>query len=356
MPRNIGFVIGAFKQPQVLAQIESEHYPIHEFILFLRRNKARAFYYDDLKRLNPEGFEALKAEGSLAWGMPGVVSSVEPPLDTILATGEDVGLPLALDSSTEKLRLPIYIITHGFLVRNAHLMESVRRMDHVQFLCLSEQLRNMVVKRFGVPEWRVTNTGYGLDTRFFRPAKNPSSARPLIVSAGAANRDYRTLVKAVKTLDVDVKIAADSTWCPTRIDIDIDRLAPNIEVRSYGDYERLRELYAEASFVVVPLLPAPFACGYAVIVEAMGMGKAVVVTKTESHSDFVIDGETGYYVRPGDVWELREKIEHLLAHPELTRQMGQRGRLRIERNFSVEKYCERLESAIGRATPLEVNS
>ena len=353
MAQNIGFVIGAFKQPQVLAQIESECYPIHEFILFLRRNKARAFYYDDLKRLDPDRFESLKAEGSLAWGMPAVVSSVDPPLDLILATGEDVGLPLALDTTTEKRRLPIYIITHGFLVRNAHAMESVSKMDHVHFLCLSEKLRKIVVERFGVPEWRVTNTGYGLDTRFFRPATSTSSARPLIVSAGAANRDYRTLVKAVETLDVDLKIAAASTWCPTHINIDIDSLPPNIEIRSYGDYERLRELYAAASFVVVPLLPAPFACGYAVIVEAMGMGKAVVVTKTESHSDFVIDGETGYYVRPGDVRELQDKIKHLLSRPELTRLMGQRGRLTIERNYSVEKYCERLENAIEEVTRVE---
>ena len=346
MPRNIGFVIGAFMQPQILAQIENRRYPIHEYILFLRRNHARAFYYDDLKRLDPERFEVLKAEGSLAWGMPRVVSSVDPPLDTVLATGEDVGLPLALDESAQKHRLPLYVITHGFVVRYADAMEAVRCMDHVRFLCLSEQLKTMLVNKFGVPESRVTNTGYGVDTRFFRPAKDSSFSKPLIVSAGAANRDYRTFVNAVETLAVDVKIAADSAWCPTVIDIDIDRLPPHIEVHSQGDYSGLRELYAKASFIVVPLLPAPFACGYAVIAEAMAMGKAVIATQTESHSDFVIDGETGYYVRPGDVQDLREKIEYLLAHPAWAREMGQRAQLRIEQNFSVEKYCERLEREI----------
>jgi glycosyltransferase involved in cell wall biosynthesis len=224
-------------------------------------------------------------------------------------------------------------------------MDAVRSMDHVRFLCLSEQLKTMLINKFGIPESRVTNTGYGVDTRFFRPAKDSSFSKPLIVSAGAANRDYRTFVNAVETLDVDVKIAADSAWCPTVIDIDSDRLPPHIEVHSQGDYYRLRELYAKASFIVVPLLPAPFACGYAVIAEAMAMGKAVIATQTESHSDFVIDGETGYYVRPVDVQDLREKIEYLLAHPALAREMGQRARLRIEQNFSVEKYCERLERA-----------
>jgi glycosyltransferase involved in cell wall biosynthesis len=319
-----------------------------EYALFLNRNKARAFYYDDLKQLDPQLFKVLEAANLLALGLPKAVHSVAPPVEMILAISEEVGLPLALDIQARKLRIPVYIITHGFLVRTSRTMETVRLMENVRFLCLSEQLKELLVDRFKVPESRVQNVGYGVDVRFFYPVEAPC-ARPTIVSAGAANRDYRTLVQAVRSLNAEVKIAADSAWYPTRIDIERDRLPANVEARSYKDYINLRQLYAKASFVVVPLRQAQFACGYAVILEAMAMGRPVIATKTESHGDFIIDGETGYYVRPGDDGDLREKIEHLLANPELAQQMGKRARIRVERHFSCEVYCERLERAIAPA-------
>ena len=345
MLRNLGYVMGSIKQPQVFAGIESGRHPLTDYALFLRRNPARAIYYDDVARADARFFEVLKARDLLAWGPPRAVYSLDPPVDAILATGEDVGLPLALEAKARKLRPTIYIITHGFVARDRHLTKSVARLENVRFLCLSERLKQIMIEQFEVPEWRAANTGYGVDVRFFSPVASWRS-RPVIVSAGITNRDYHTLLQAVRPFDVDVKIAADSAWYPRSLDMQSASLPPNVEMRSYGDYLNLRRLYGEAAFVVVPLHPASFACGYAVIVEAMAMGKAVIATKTASHGDFIVDGETGYYVRPGDVEQMREKIAHLLADPAQAREMGRRARQQIEREFSQERYCERLEHAI----------
>jgi glycosyltransferase involved in cell wall biosynthesis len=345
LPQNLGYVIGSFKEPGVIQHMKMGRRPLSEYAVFLNRNRARAFFYDDVAQLGADTFEILKEENMLAWGMPSVILSAASSLDAIIVSGEDVGLPLALALQKQKVRMPVYIITHGFVVRTVDLMMSVRDNENIHFLCLSKRLKEMLVERFQVPGSRVINTGYGVDTQFFRPAKTPSS-RPVIVSAGTTNRDYRTLVRAVGSLDAEVKIAADSAWHPMEVDISQDRLPENFEVRSYGTYERLRQLYEEAAFVVVPLRQSLSACGYAVIAEAMAMGKVVIATKTESYSDFILDGETGYYVAPGDVADLREKIEHLLTNPALANQMGRRARIRMERQFSQEKYCERLEGAI----------
>jgi glycosyltransferase involved in cell wall biosynthesis len=68
---------------------------------------------------------------------------------------------------------------------------------------------------------------------------------------------------------------------------------------------------------VIPLLDVTFACGYAVIVEAMAMGKAVIATRTQAPSDLIEDGVSGIYVPPGDVAAMRREIEKLLSNPNL---------------------------------------
>jgi glycosyltransferase involved in cell wall biosynthesis len=263
----------------------------------------------------------------------------------LLTTGEDVGVPLALQARARGLQTPIYIITHGSFFgspRFRWLMTILRRMTNVHYLCLSDTLRRTMIGRFGVQPSQVHNASYGVDTRFFQPIG--ARAEPAIVaSAGTANRDYRTLVRAASALPLEVRIAADSAWFPATLDIRGDELPAHVEVRSFRDYPSLRGLYASARFVVVPLYPGQHACGYAVIAEAMAMGKAVIATRTASPSDFLVDGETGYYVRPEDPDDLQAKMLHLLENPGEAERMGQAARARMEALFTVEAYCQRIE-------------
>ena len=94
------------------------------------------------------------------------------------------------------------------------------------------------------------------------------------------------------------------------------------------------------------MLPARFACGYAVIAEAMAMGKAVIATRTQVVSDFIRDGENGFLVEVGDVSGLRERIEWMLNNPMIAKTMGQQARKDIEEHWSLPAYCQRLESAL----------
>jgi glycosyltransferase involved in cell wall biosynthesis len=219
---------------------------------------------------------------------------------------------------------------------------ALRSNRNVRYLTLCEALRMQMISRFGFASDRVVNTGYGIDTEFFKPQAPKVSARPIIASAGAATRDYRTLVAATHDLNADVRIAADSAWFPAAVDISPDRLPANCEARSYGNYLGLRELYAAAAFVVVPLYPAFHACGLAVIAEAMAMGKAVITTRISGHSDFIVEGENGYYVAPGDVDGLRARIKELLDDPAKAMEMGAAARSRMARLFTLEAYVERM--------------
>lgn len=263
---------------------------------------------------------------------------------SFVLTGEDIGLPAAIATWILRRTAPVHVIFHGHYIGNRKftaVMRILRRLPHVHWHPLSIALRDTLIARFGVPERQCHATGYAVDTAFFSPRPG---AGTVIASAGAAHRDYRTLIEASAGLGIPVKIAADSTWFPTRFDIS-GEAAPHVEARSYGNYAQLRELYADARFVVVPLEDREHACGYAVIAEAMAMGRAVIATRTRAPSDFLRDAETGLLVPPGDAATLRARMAQLLAEPELAARLGENARRRMEA-FSLDRFCDRLDAAI----------
>ena len=79
--------------------------------------------------------------------------------------------------------------------------------------------------------------------------------------------------------DLSVKLAAASPWSKHEDQTAGRALPPNVDARRY-DYAALRALYAESSFVVVPLRETDFQAGVTTILEAMAMGKAVIATRT----------------------------------------------------------------------------
>ena len=277
--------------------------------------------------------------------------------EVLIVTGEDVGFPFAIVQGIvpRRWRARVALIAHGSYLNSArarfvcrHLLS--RRKD-VSFLTLSSALRSAMIERLGLRSSQVVNVGYGADVSFFQPEARDRSSTFRVVSAGMASRDYRTLVAAMDGVPGELKIAADSAWFQASLDLDGVDLS-GVELRSYGGYVPLRQLYASASVVVVPLQPVRHACGYAVIAEAMAMGRPLIVTRTEGHSDFVDDGVTGWYVEPGDVDGLRARLRYVADSPAIAEAVGARARMAMVERDSVEAVADRIVSA---ATELGAN-
>ena len=88
------------------------------------------------------------------------------------------------------------------------------------------------------------------------------------------------------------------------------------------------------------------------LVEAMVHGKAVIAPRIGGIPEIVDDGDTGLLFTPGDAEELAEKIRYLWDRPGLCRQLGQAGRDKALREYSPEKYYERLMSVYEEALSL----
>jgi glycosyltransferase involved in cell wall biosynthesis len=195
-----------------------------------------------------------------------------------------------------------------------------------------------------IPAGKLHLIPFHADSRFYQPMPDVPVERR-ISSAGLELRDYPTLIEAVRGLDVDVRLAAASPWSKRKNETSHRALPPNVSARSYN-YHELRELYASSRFIVVPLYENDFQAGVTTMLEAMAMGKAVIVTRTEGQRDVIQDGMNGIYVSPGDPHGLRDAIAGLLASPDHAAQLGANARRTIESEMSLDLWVERISRVV----------
>jgi glycosyltransferase involved in cell wall biosynthesis len=79
------------------------------------------------------------------------------------------------------------------------------------------------------------------------------------------------------------------------------------------------------------------------VMEAMAMEKPVVAYNIRGVRNLVKDGVNGFLVPFGDVEALAEKIMYLMDHPELAKEMGKRGRVKIEKECSLKVILPEME-------------
>jgi phosphatidylinositol alpha-1,6-mannosyltransferase len=85
-----------------------------------------------------------------------------------------------------------------------------------------------------------------------------------------------------------------------------------------------------------------------VYLEAAGHGLPVIACNEGGQRDCVIDGKTGFLVRP-DPREIAARIEYLMDNREECRKMGEEGRRFVARNFTVKKLRGSVLDAVKEA-------
>jgi glycosyltransferase involved in cell wall biosynthesis len=239
-------------------------------------------------------------------------------------------------------------------IRLFHLFGLEGCIDH--YLALSSYQRNFLTQNLLIDAEQVFFTPFMVDSRFYHPGavpdENPIKAafgeRALICATGREFRDYPTLIDAIEGVNADLVITTSSAFSKRADSSQRNELPPNVHLNRYS-YRDLRALYGTSRFVVVPLLEVNFQAGCTSILEAMCMGKAVICTRVPGQTDLVIEGETGLYVNPGDVEDLRSAIQYLLDNPEEAARMGANGRARVMREMTLDRYSEKLGQVVHAA-------
>jgi glycosyltransferase involved in cell wall biosynthesis len=255
--------------------------------------------------------------------------------DVVVTWSEQVTIFFALLQRLSWRRTPhvalLYWMSKGnirFLLQLAH--PAMTRI----VTWVSEQARYATAE-LGIPAGKIELVKYPTDPRFWRPLGTPEAA-DLICSAGAENRDFPTLIEAMRGLPLTCRIAARDVRViqggrARKVDPQAWRatLPENVDIRPHSPTE-LRDLYATARFVVVPLLPTDTDNGITVILEAMSMGKAVICTRTRGQVDVIENGVNGIFVEGGDPAALRAAIVDLWQNPDKAAAIGRNARAYVE--------------------------
>ena len=223
-------------------------------------------------------------------------AAVEPG-DTLFADGEHIGLPL-LAALRLRRRRPARLVMLGHLPGRRWKLALFRALTRggAPGIVVVHSVEQARLLRSALGRgWRVQLLPYQVDTAFWRtdaaahaPAAGAAAGAepPRILAAGSEHRDYETLVRAVDGLPAHVVIAAGSHWARTVAQA--AALPANVE---YYDrplpFAELREQYARATAVVVPLHPVTNQSGVTTMLEAMSMARPLVVTASPGQREVV---------------------------------------------------------------------
>jgi glycosyltransferase involved in cell wall biosynthesis len=103
------------------------------------------------------------------------------------------------------------------------------------------------------------------------------------------------------------------------------------------------DIYNQADLFCFPSFHETFGL---VLVEAMQFALPVVAGNYPGVDRLVHDGTTGYTVSPNDADAMSERIGRLLTDAELRRQMGVKGRILYEKEYTLPVWYERMERAL----------
>jgi glycosyltransferase involved in cell wall biosynthesis len=269
--------------------------------------------------------------------------------DAVISWSEALGLLFALVLKITRTRTPHVALMYWMSKpKQVALMKRV----HPQFdriITWSSVQRDYAIRDCGIGPEKFVLVKHPVDQLFWRPMNVPTD---MICAIGSENRDYKTLVEALKGLDIPCHIGAknirfvDDTRAVT-VDAReyLGELPPHITV-GHKYYRELRDLYARSRIAVVALLPSNTDNGISAILEAWAMGKAVICSRTEGQVDAIEDGVNGIFVPQGDPVALREAILRLWNNPEEVERLGRAGRRHVEEYHTLDTFCATVRAVV----------
>lgn len=223
-----------------------------------------------------------------------------------------------------------------------------------------------LVQLYGASPRSISTVPCGVDLEEFAPCDRTEARRALGIGAGefvvlqlgrmVPRKGIDNVIRAVALLDDprDVRLVVvggdDSPLDGGRLSPERARLgavATECGVDAQVDFvghqprAKLATYYAACDVFVTTPWYEPFGI---TPLEAMACERAVIGSEVGGIAHTVVDGETGFLVRPRDPLALAERLARLRADPALARQMGRRGARRVRARFTWSRVAERLEA------------
>ncbi len=190
----------------------------------------------------------------------------------------------------------------------------------------------------------------GVDQNLFTPGKThgrnkTKTVKVLFCGNLTRRKGAQWLAPIARKLNRNIQILYTSGLRAT------GALANHPRLKNIGKvpHQQMPSVYQDADIFLFPTVREGFGL---VAVEAMACCLPVVATDCSSLPELIDDGENGFLCPLGDVDAFAGKISFLADSPSLRREMGERNRARVEKNFNLEQmvrqYTELFEEVLAK--------
>jgi len=227
--------------------------------------------------------------------------------------------------------------TSAISTAEAYFTRFADRYGAISTLLCPSRFIEMFLMRSGVDVNRLMYHPNAVDSEAYTPYYQGE----YVLYAGRLSKEkgLLTLLQAISGTDIPLKVAGTGPM-EQAVRERAASARGSITLEGHCDGARLRDLYRNAAFVVVPsewYENAPMS-----VIEAFAYGKPVVATSIGGIPELVVDQETGYLVDCGAPDQLRSAIGTLWLDPESRRRMGRQARALVETKLSQNARTESL--------------
>lgn len=259
----------------------------------------------------------------------GRLQPVRHRADVVLCMDERAGLPAAWTKVRTPVISGIAWIDEPRRNRSAAMVRhGLRRLDAI-FSPIQEHLDSLA-DGWGLDSTRLHVVKVGIDTDHFAVAPYPHDGSTVFSVGDDRFRDFPTLVRALGLLRE--RGAHASAEIATTLPVTMPDTYGTIHRQRVDSF--VRSHIAAAGVVAVPNHHNRVGSGLTTILQAMAVGRPVVVTSSPGIDEYVLDGVTGHLVPPGDAGAMAEALQSILDDPDRARVMGEAGARHVREHFT----------------------
>jgi glycosyltransferase involved in cell wall biosynthesis len=157
-----------------------------------------------------------------------------------------------------------------------------------------------------------------------------------LLSVGRSNRDYDFLYEAIKDTAFHLKIISNSFH---------DKPLDNIKLFNSVFAPEMFDYMENCFCVVLPLSNPKISSGQLVILQAMQLGKPIIVTESEGISDYITHGYNGLIIKK-EKKALIETLTLLYSDKTLYRRLSENGRVEFEKKHTFKQLGENIANCL----------
>jgi glycosyltransferase involved in cell wall biosynthesis len=266
---------------------------------------------------------------------------------TVMSLAEKEETPIDFQSMAGKIYRSFLLCMDNIVGVSVTLYETIQRYFPGKPVLIPYGIRDDIFLPLSAVRWAQVREEAGAKTNdiifIFLGSVGTRKGFDLLAQAFAelspGHPEWRLWVIGPNTKEQSQNIVVEEVNCVTQ------PLKGNDRVTFWGridDRQRLAEVLAAGDVFVFPTrregMPiAPM--------EAMAAGLPVIIARIPGVTDMVnIHGETGYYITPGNLDELKKAMAKLGMDKILRERMGRKARARVIESFGWKKHIDQWES------------